>query len=268
MKRLFATTVMTVAMMAGGNVWAGEEMAEEYMEPQLHSSMAGAGNPCPHYAGSCRDRVSGWLTHMDAMAEDAEGAMRANTYACGASRGGGRRDGRRDGRRAAGALRGRPRQDWNRCIPRGGDDASGGGHGRCLSHAAPHRAPCPKPLLREGLFGIPPLSRAAYASGRSAILASNCRAVAKMLLCRACPGLPVRVGGERLPSLVWRCCARECDETSNSETAGTRKGGGGGYGSEEFLDGTASPAAAMISSIRSAMRWAGPRNCSSVQSAA
>ena len=83
MKRLFAATVMTVAMMAGGNVWAGDEMAEEYMEPQLHSSMAGASNPCPHYAGSCRDRVSGWLAHMDAMAEDAEGAMRADTYAYG-----------------------------------------------------------------------------------------------------------------------------------------------------------------------------------------
>ena len=132
----------------------------------------------------------------------------------------------------------------------------------------PIGAPWPKPLLREGLFRLPTLSRAAYASRRSVILASSRRAVAKMLLCRACPGLPDRVGGERLPSFVWSCCSRECDETPISETAGMGKGGGGGYGSEELLDGTASPAAAMSSSIRSAMRCAGPRNCSSVQSAA
>ena len=80
MMRLFATAAVTLAMMVASNTWAAEEMAEEYVEPQLYSSMAGAENPCAHYAGACRSRVSGWLGHLD---QDAEVPMRAELYSYG-----------------------------------------------------------------------------------------------------------------------------------------------------------------------------------------
>ena len=80
MMRMFATATAALVMMVAGNAWAAEEMAEEYVEPQLYSSMYGAGNPCPHYAAACRSRVSGWLAHLD---EDAEVAMREDLYSYG-----------------------------------------------------------------------------------------------------------------------------------------------------------------------------------------
>lgn len=77
MMGMFATAAAALVMMVASNAWAAEEMVEEYVEPQLYSSMYGAGDPCPHYAAACRSRVSGWLAHLD---EDAEVAMRVDLY--------------------------------------------------------------------------------------------------------------------------------------------------------------------------------------------
>ena len=80
MMRMLAAAVATLVMMVASNAWAGEEMAEEYVEPQLYSSMHGAENPCSHYAAACQSRVSGWLAHLD---ENAEVAVRADLYSYG-----------------------------------------------------------------------------------------------------------------------------------------------------------------------------------------
>ena len=69
MKKLFGLVAVALAMTVAGNGWAADE---EYMEPRLYSTAPNFGpeRPCPHYAAGCRNRIAGWLAHLDAEAEE------------------------------------------------------------------------------------------------------------------------------------------------------------------------------------------------------
>ena len=69
---MLGLVVAALAVTVAGNVWAAEE--EEYVEPTLYSFAPNFGpeRPCPHYAASCRSRITGWLAHLDAEAEEPE----------------------------------------------------------------------------------------------------------------------------------------------------------------------------------------------------
>ena len=64
MKKLFVLMAATLAMTVAGNGWAADE---EYVEPKLYTTAPNFGpeRPCPHYVASCRNRISGWLAHLD-----------------------------------------------------------------------------------------------------------------------------------------------------------------------------------------------------------
>lgn len=71
MTRKFATVAAVVTMTVAGNGWAEEE-EKPYVEPKLYTSAPNYGpeRPCPHYTAGCRDKIGGWLEHLDAEEEE------------------------------------------------------------------------------------------------------------------------------------------------------------------------------------------------------